>query len=111
MPRSLQEILDHAEEFAGHFEENPPDSADMVDAVTLHALRDVVVDRGKAEEAVAPELESARAARHTWPRIGAIPGTSGEAARPRYGNAKAQARMTDTLSRKGRNARSENVTS
>lgn len=30
MPRSLQEILDHAEQLADHFEENPPDPADMV---------------------------------------------------------------------------------
>jgi len=88
MPRSLQEILDHADELADHFEENPPDPADMVDAKTLHALRDAVVDRAKAEEAVATAVESARAAGHTWPRIGAILGTSGEAARQRYGQAR-----------------------
>lgn len=89
MPRSLQEILDHAEELADHFEENPPDPADMVDATTLRVLRDAVVDRAKAEEAVATAVESARAAGHTWPRIGAILGTSGEAARQRYGQARA----------------------
>ena len=89
MPRSLQEILDHADELADHFEENPPDPADMVDATTLHALRDAVVDRAKAEEAVATAVESARAAGHTWPRIGTILGTSGEAARQRYGQARA----------------------
>lgn len=84
MPRSLQEILDHAEQLADHFEENPPDPADMVDATTLHALRDAVVDRAKAEEAVATAVEFARAAGHAWRRIGAILGTSGEAARQRY---------------------------
>lgn len=89
MPRSLQEILDHAEELADHFEENPPDPADMVDATTLRVLRDAVVDRAKAEEAVATAVESARAAGHTWPRIGAILGTSGEAARQRYGQRRA----------------------
>ena len=85
MPRSLQEILDHAEELAGHFEENPPDPAHMVDATTIHALRDAVVDRAKAEEALAAAVQSARAEGHTWSRIGAILGTSGEAARQRYG--------------------------
>ena len=89
MPRSLQEILDHAEQLADHFEDNPPDPADMADTTTLHALRDAVVDRAKAEEAVATAVESARAAGHTWPRIGAILGTSGEAARQRYGQARA----------------------
>jgi len=84
MPRSLQEILDHAEELAVHFEEDPPHWADMVDATTLHALRDAVVDRAQAEEALAAAVQSARAEGHTWSRIGAILGTSGEAARQRY---------------------------
>lgn len=85
MPRTLQEILDHAEELADHFEENPPDPADMVDAAALRVVRDAVVDRANAEEAIATAVEAARAAGHTWPRIGAILGTSGEAARQRYG--------------------------
>jgi len=85
MPRTLQEILDHAEELADHFEENPPDPADMVDAAALRVVRDAVVDRANAEEAIAIAVEAARAAGHTWPRIGAILGTSGEAARQRYG--------------------------
>jgi hypothetical protein len=89
MPRSLQEVLDHAEELADHFEDNPPDPADMVDATTLHELRDAVIDRAKAEEVIVAAVDAARAAGHTWPRIGAILGTSGEAARQRYGQARA----------------------
>ena len=88
MPRTIQEILDHAEELADHFEHNPPDPADMVDATALHAVRDAVVNRAKAEEAIVTAVEAARAAGHTWPRIGAILGTSGEAARQRYGQSK-----------------------
>jgi hypothetical protein len=95
MPRTLQEILDHAEELADHFEDNPPDPADMVDADAIHAVRDAVIGRANAEEAVATAVETARAAGHTWPRIGAILGTSGEAARQRYGKAqKARAQRT-----------------
>jgi len=84
MPRTLQEILDHAEALADRFEHDPPDAADMVDAATLHAVRDAALDRAKAEEGVATAVEAARAAGHTWPTIGAILGTSGEAARQRY---------------------------
>lgn len=58
---TAQEILDHADELAARFEQTEP-----------HDLRDAVVQ--------------ARADGHSWAAIGAMVGTSGEAARQRYGH-------------------------
>jgi hypothetical protein len=74
MPRTTSEILAQADELAKRFEEHEPDLAEIRDA---RALRDVA----KALTA------RARAEGHSWTSIGIMLGTSGEAARQRYGRA------------------------
>ncbi len=61
MPRTAQEILDHADELAARFERAEP--SDVRDATALQAVREAFL------------------------AIGAMVGTSGEAARQRYGQA------------------------
>jgi hypothetical protein len=85
MPRTLKDILDHADELAERFEGHDPDSADIEDATALRVLRQAALERARAESKLADAVSLARAQGHSWTAIGAMLGTSGEAARQRYG--------------------------
>jgi hypothetical protein len=85
MPRTTEEILAHAEELARRFETYEPRPEDVKDA---RALRDIARGFGhvaEAERELADAVSVARAEGHSWSAIGAVLGTSGEAARQRYG--------------------------
>ena len=82
MPRSLQEILEHADELGRRFEEHEP--TDVRDAAPLHAIREAVTGRAASERRVAEVVAAAREAGVSWSAIGSMLGTSGEAARKRY---------------------------
>ena len=86
MPRSVQEILDHADELAARFETYDPQVDDEGDTESYLALRDAVVSRSQAERAVRDAVGQARSHGYTWAFIGTLLGTSGEAARQRYGH-------------------------
>ena len=86
LPRSVQEILDHADELAARFEGFEPAKGDERDPAAYAALRDAVVSRSDAERAILEAVERARAHGYSWAFIGNIIGTSGEAARQRYGH-------------------------
>lgn len=84
MPRTTEEILAHAEELARRFETYEPHPGDARDA---RALRDIARGFGhvaEAERELADAVSVARAEGHSWSAIGAVLGTSGEAARQRY---------------------------
>jgi hypothetical protein len=85
MPRTTQEILDQANELAARFENHEPDPANSDDAGALRELRAAFSNRAEAERALVAAVDTARAAGHSWASIGAMVGTSGEAARQRYG--------------------------
>lgn len=85
MPRTTQEILDHAEELAARFEHAEPH--DLRDAGALRAVRDAFLRRAEAERVLRDAVVTARHDGHSWVAIGAMVGTSGEAARQRYGHA------------------------
>lgn len=82
MPRSLQEILEHADELERRFANH--EQADVRDAAPLHALRDAVTERAATERRIAEAVTAARKAGVSWSAIGGMLGTSGEAARKRY---------------------------
>lgn len=84
MPRTAQEILDHAEELAARFEHHQPGD-DVRDADALSSVRDAFLARADAERTLHDAVVGARHERHSWASIGAMVGTSGEAARQRYG--------------------------
>jgi hypothetical protein len=86
MPRSVQDILDHAEELAARFEAYEPAEGDERDPKAYEALRAAVVARSAAERSVRDAVEQARAHGYSWTFVGRILGTSGEAARQRYGH-------------------------
>jgi len=84
MPRTAQEILDHADELTTRFETHAP-SDDAHDATELRVLREAFLARAAAERALGDAVIRARHNGHSWASIGAMVGTSGEAARQRYG--------------------------
>jgi hypothetical protein len=85
MPRSVQEILDHADELARRFEDYEPVPDDERDPKVFAALRDAALSRSDAERSIRVAVEQARANGYSWALIGSLLGTSGEAARQRYG--------------------------
>jgi hypothetical protein len=86
--RTLDDIIAHADELADQFENYDPSPGDgnrglpPVMAVKLAAWR-----RDLAEEELADAVRSARARKVSWREVGEALGTSGEAARQRYGAA------------------------
>jgi hypothetical protein len=66
---------------------NVPDSANMRDAVSLQTVRMAFLRKAAAEEELLNADISARDDGQSWGSIGAMLGTSGEAARQRYGTA------------------------
>lgn len=83
MPRSLQDVIDHADELARRFETFETDSPGH-DATELRALADAVVGVGRAESTVADAVAAARRAGHTWSAIAIMLGVSTQAAQRRY---------------------------
>ena len=83
MPRTVEEILNQADELATRFEGHEP--ANIKDAAALRAVRLAFQERAEAERRLADAVAAARAEGHSWAAIGAMVGTSGEAARQRYG--------------------------
>jgi hypothetical protein len=83
VPKNLQYLLGHADELARRFEEHEP--GETRDATPLRAIRDAVIARSQAEQQVAKAVCQARDEHVPWAAIGMVLGTSGEAARQRYG--------------------------
>lgn len=86
MPRSVDQILRHADELAARFEDYDPTASDELDAVAVAALRDAVAERSQAERHLLEAVKGAREAGLSWAAIGSLVGTTGEAARQRYAN-------------------------
>jgi hypothetical protein len=84
MPRTVQDILDHADELTSRFENYEPTPQDERDPEAFVALRDAVLSRSDAERSLKAAVDNARAHGYSWALIGSLLGTSGEAARQRY---------------------------
>jgi hypothetical protein len=63
MPRTLKDILDHADELAERFEGHDPDSGDLKGATALSALRQAALERALGESKLADAVLLARAGR------------------------------------------------
>ena len=84
MPRSIQEILDHADELAKRFEDYEPDPADER-PVEEYLLERAALARARSERQIVDAVTAARANSVSWQRIGELLGTSAQAAQQRYG--------------------------
>jgi hypothetical protein len=85
MPRTVDEILADADLLAKRFETGDLTGAKAVDATPLRELTKAFDDFALAQRRLAEAVATAKAAGHSWAAIGARIGTSGEAARQRYG--------------------------
>ncbi|MBA3360626.1 MAG: hypothetical protein H0T94_04030 [Acidimicrobiia bacterium] len=83
MPRSIQEILDQAEELARRFEEFDTRLEDER-SVEEYLLRRAALSRLRSERQTADAVIAERAAGISWRKIGEILGTSAQAAQQRY---------------------------
>ena len=84
MPRSIQEILDHADRLAERFAAYEPAPEDER-PVEEYLLERAVLARARGERQIAEAVASARSRGISWKRIGEILGTSTQAAQQRYG--------------------------
>lgn len=84
MPRSIQEILDHADELARQLEEYEPAEGDER-PVEDYLLQRAALGRARSERQVVEAVVAARAVGISWGRIGELLGTSAQAAQQRYG--------------------------
>ena len=84
MPRSIQDIIDHADELALLFEGFEPDEASER-SVGEYLLRRAALARAESERQVVDAVAAARHGGVSWARVGALLGTSAQAAQQRYG--------------------------
>lgn len=84
MPRSVEEILAHADELAARFEEYEPRPEDELDAGAVQELRAAIIERADADRHLIEAVRLARRSGMSWTTIGTFVGTTGEAARQRY---------------------------
>ena len=85
MPRSVQDILDHADELAKRFEDYEPSPDDEV-AVAEYLLRRAALARARSERQITEAVDAARRAGISWKRIGVELGISAQAVQQRYGS-------------------------
>jgi len=86
MPRSLSELIEHADFYAKQFENYPTSSEDAIDSDIFKALWSAGQQKSALENSIAELVIKARLEDMSWKLIGQILGTSGEAARQRYGS-------------------------
>jgi hypothetical protein len=84
MPRSVDEILQHADEMAARFENYDPNPADELNTGAVALLRDAIQERSQAERHLIDAIRTARKSGMSWSTIGTFVGTSGEATRQKY---------------------------
>ena len=85
MPRTIQEILDHADDLAKRFEDYEPVDSDER-SVAEYLLQRAALARARTERQILEAVDAARADGISWARIGALLGTSAQAAQQRYGS-------------------------
>lgn len=86
MPRTVDQILQHADDLAARFKDYEPDPAHELNSGAIALLRAAIQERSDAERHLLDAIKAARKAGMSWSTIGNFVGTSGEAARQRYGS-------------------------
>ncbi|CAN5815588.1 hypothetical protein BH20ACT4_BH20ACT4_14860 [soil metagenome] len=95
MPRSLQNIIDHADELAARAEELEPNGDGHPEAVAR--LRHAVVQGAEAERELTSAIRAAREDDMSWAAIGVVVGMSGEAVRKRETASRSVAQFERTV--------------
>ena len=79
MPRTVEEILAHADELAQRFENYEPSPDDELDPAVVALLRAAVAERSAAEKHLLEAVQEARNAGLSWSAIGGFVGTTNAA--------------------------------
>ena len=95
MPRSLQDIIDHADELAARAEELEPKGDGQSEAIA--GLRNAVLQGAQAERALIAAIRAAREDNMSWAAIGVVVGMSGEAVRKRESASRGVAQFERTV--------------
>jgi hypothetical protein len=85
MPKSVQEVINNLDNYLEMIDQFAPSPENEVDAETFRQLREAALERIDLEKRIATLVNQARGNNFSWNFIGIILGTSGEAARQRYG--------------------------
>jgi hypothetical protein len=85
MPRSIQEILDHADELAQRFEDYEPQPGEER-TVEEYLIQRAAIARARSERQIIDAVTTARHKGVSRQRIGELLGTSARAAQQRYGD-------------------------
>lgn len=85
MPKTLKQLEAHAEALADRFENYEPREQDRRDPSNSRTLETAVRRRAEVERSIAEAVERMRRDGSSWATIGAILGTTGQAAQQRYG--------------------------
>jgi len=85
--QTLQEIIVHADDMSTAFDDYQPEASTLRDPAPLLRARAAVHARAWAEAEVAAAVAEMRDTGYSWSAIGMVLGTTGEAARQRYGGA------------------------
>jgi hypothetical protein len=85
MPRSTKEIIDQADALAQRVVDHVPGPSNLGSEDTLRQVREAFLGRARAESDLLKAVVAARSDGKSWSAIGTMVGTSGEAARQRYG--------------------------
>ena len=86
MPRSIDELVARADELADQFEDYDPRPEDRGEEPPMMALRRAAYRRAVIERELLESVRRARQSGASWAQVGQELGTSGEAARQRYGD-------------------------
>lgn len=86
MPKSVEDILANAENLSKSIREFEPSKKDEKDVRVFKALQNAAMQRSLVEKNLVKQINKARDNGYSWSLIGSFLGTSGEAARQRYGN-------------------------
>jgi len=84
-PRTLEEMLAAVEQLSMQLRNQALSMGDPAQAEPLEAVRAAFEERTRAEQSLVDRVADARAAGISWANIGRMTGTTGEAARQRYG--------------------------
>ena len=86
MPKSVEDILANAENLSKRIRDFEPSKKDEKDVKVFKALQDAAMQRSLVEKNLVKQIKQARVNGYSWSLIGSFLGTTGEAARQRYGN-------------------------
>jgi hypothetical protein len=97
MTRTVQEIIDHADELAARFEGDEFEQYEPVDATPLREVYKAFRAKAEAEQNLHDAVTVAKGYGFSWADIGMMLGTSGEAVRQRYGSPATDAKASGAV--------------